>query len=453
MKLGAKDINVYLANAPALGFPKQMQRALPACIALILIVSFLYSSSLSEVSTAVFAPRNRLFPRKVWQTWKVDPLDFEQRDLDTARTWPAKNPSYRYEVLTDQNDLAWVETHFGPDGYNRLDIVYIYRELTARIIKADLLRYLVMYVEGGVYTDIDVEAIRPVSKFIPDRFDEHDVDMVVGVEIDQPDFREHPILGQKCESFCQWTFMCKPKLPVMLHLVENIMLWLKGISAEQGVPISEIKLNFDQVIAGTGPSAFTRAILDDMSVREGKKITWDQFHDLSESKLLGRVLVLNVEAFAAGQGHSDSGNHDTKHALVRHHYHASKWPDKHPRFSHPIFGMVEECNWKPDCVRKWDEDTANYAKLTPEEQANQLAICKSCVLVPVHGTLLTVVNSRVRERTRAHREGEPRESRKARPHAATSTATRAPRRRCPTSARGTATVLNRALSICTDYYT
>jgi mannosyltransferase OCH1-like enzyme len=232
-----------------------------------------------------------------------------------------------------------------------------------------------------VYTDIDVEAIRPISKFIPDRFEEREVDMVVGVEIDQPEFREHPILGQKCESFCQWTFMCKPRLPVMLHLVETIMAWLKSVAAEQKVSIGEIKLDFDQVIAGTGPSAFTRAILEEMSEKEGKKVTWDHFHDLSESKLMGRVLVLNVEAFAAGQGHSDSGNHDTKHALVKHNYHASKWPEKHPRYSHPIFGMVEECNWNSDCVRKWDEDTANYNKLSPEEQESQLQLCKLHSLV------------------------------------------------------------------------
>ncbi|OQO02381.1 hypothetical protein B0A48_11935 [Cryoendolithus antarcticus] len=371
MKLGSKDTNTYLHNnGSAMGIPKSLQRVLPACFALFMIFWFLSSNSdqVNEVSQRVFAHRNTLFPRKVWQTWKVDPLDFEQRDLDTARSWPAKNPSYRYEVLTDQNDLAWVETHFGPEGFNRLDIVYIYRELTLRIIKADLLRYLVMYVEGGLYTDIDVEALRPITDFVPERFDERDVDMVVGVEIDQPEFAQHPILGQKCQSFCQWTFMCKPHLPVMMELVESIMLWLKGIAAEQNKPISEIELDFDQVIAGTGPSAFTKAILAHMSERAGKTITWSMFHGIGESKLVGGVLVLTVEAFAAGQGHSDSGTHDTKHALVRHHYHASKWPDKHPRYKHPVYAEVELCNWVQDCVDRWDENTANFAKMTPEEQ-------------------------------------------------------------------------------------
>jgi len=199
-----------------------------------------------------------------------------------------------------------------------------------------------MYVEGGVYTDIDVEALRPISRFVPERYDERDINMVIGVEIDQPEFRSHPILGQKCMSFCQWTFMAKPRQPVMLKLVENIMAWLKSVAEQQNVPISQVHLDFDQVISGTGPSAFTKAVLDEMTRVTGRKVTWDPFHAIAESKLVGGILVLPVEAFAAGQGHSDSGNHDTKYALVRHHYHASKWPDTHPRFMVSTHRSVNE---------------------------------------------------------------------------------------------------------------
>lgn len=317
-----------------------------------------------------------VFPRKIWQLWKTDPFSFEERELKVARSWTAKNPRYRYEVLTDNHDLEYVNTHFGPAGYNRPDIVEAYNALQAKIIKADLLRYLVMYVEGGVYADIDVEDLRPVDRFIPDRYNEHDVDMVIGVEIDEPDFREHPILGQKSMSFCQWTFMCKPQLPVMLRLTDNIIAWLHGLSEKQGKPISELEMDFDDVITGTGPSAFTNAVLAEMSIAAGHQITWDTFHDITESKLVGGFLVLTVEAFAAGQGHSDSGNHDARSALVRHHYHASGWPNKHPRYKHPIYGEVEKCNWNKQCVREWDENTAAFAALSTEEQGKQIALKK-----------------------------------------------------------------------------
>jgi hypothetical protein len=243
--------------------------------------------------------------------------------------------------------------------------------MTEPSVKADLLRYLIMYAEGGVYADIDVEAIRPLNRFIPDRYNVKDIDMVVGVEIDEPDWKDHPILGPKSRSFCQWTFMCKPQLPVMMRLIEQIMTWLNGVAKEQGVPLAEVKLDFDQIISGTGPSAFTNAIIAEMDLAKedsNLKIDWDVFHDMSESKVVSRVLVLTVEAFAAGQGHSDSGNHDARAALVRHHYHASNWPSRHPRYSHPAYGEVEKCNWEDECVHKWDRDVAAFEKMSEEEQ-------------------------------------------------------------------------------------
>ncbi|KAI5274750.1 hypothetical protein E4T47_02187 [Aureobasidium subglaciale] len=311
---------------------------------------------------------SKKFPRKIWQSWKVDPTRFESRDIERARTWTVKNADYRYEVLTDDNADYYVEHHFGPAGLNRPDIISIYKSLNAKIIKSDLLRYLIMYVEGGVYADIDVEAIRPIRRFIPKAYDEAMVDMVIGIEVDEPNFASHPVLGSKAQSFCQWTFMCKPRLPVMMRLIENIMKWLHDLSAQQKKPISELHLDFNEVLTGTGPSAFTRAILAEMSQSVGEPVAWCRFSDLTEAKLVGRVLVLPVEAFAAGTGHSDSGNHKGKGAMVKHHFHASSWPSNHPRFKHPVYGEVEKCNWDIECVKLWDANTAFFDGLPEEER-------------------------------------------------------------------------------------
>lgn len=239
--------------------PKQIQRALPISIAAsLLFVLFLWrhdsfrSSPIVADALKHVLPLQPLsissheFPKKIWQLWKVDPFSFEERDLARAKSWTAINPEYRYEVLTDGNDMNYVETHFGRAGLNRLDIVSTYRSLTAKIIKADLLRYLVMYIEGGVYADIDVESIRPIDGFIPPQYNPKDVDLVVGVEIDEPDFKGHRILGPKSQSFCQWTFMAKPRVPVMLKLVDNIVKWLHDVARRQNVPVSEIVLDFDE---------------------------------------------------------------------------------------------------------------------------------------------------------------------------------------------------------------
>lgn len=133
------------------------------------------------------------FPKKIWQSWKVDALRFEDRDTERAMSWTTKNAAHRYEVLTDDSAMTYVEQHYGPTGLNRPDIVYTYRSLNSiRIIQSDLLRYLIMYAEGGVWADIDVEAVRSIEHFIPKRFNEKDINMVIGVETDEPDFKGAP---------------------------------------------------------------------------------------------------------------------------------------------------------------------------------------------------------------------------------------------------------------------
>lgn len=368
------------ARAPQYArLPKLVQKALPLILlaALLLVfLSFTSSGSLGVSKREVYDQTafgvTSKFPKKIWQTWKVDPLSFEDRDQTRAKSWISKNPGHRYEVLTDYNDHDYVETHFGPKGLNRPDIISTYRSLTAKILKADLLRYLIMYVEGGVYADIDVEALKPIDRFIPDRYDEGDVEMVIGVEIDQPEFDLHPFLGKKSHGFCQWTFMCKPRLPVMMKLIDNVLKSLDDISKRQKVPISQIHLDFDDVLSVTGPTAFTKSLLEDMSERSGHTVNWDPFHSMTESRLVAGILVLTVEAFAAAQGHSDSGSHESKAAMVRHHYHASGWPDTHPRYNHPLYGPVEICNWNIECVNQWDANMAAFEALNAEQQADMI---------------------------------------------------------------------------------
>jgi hypothetical protein len=196
--------------------------------------------------------------------------------------------------------------------------------------------------------------------------------MVIGIETDEPGLADHPVLGSKSQSFCQWTFMCKPRLPVMMRLIENILVWLSRLAQEQGKSISDIVLNFDEVLNGTGPSAFTTAILAEMSAKTGRKKTWADFTNLEESKVVGKTLVLTSEAFAAGTGHSRSGNHRGKNALVKHHFHASTWTDSHPRYKHPVYGEIEKCNWNVECIRLWDVNTKFFAALPKEDQRKMI---------------------------------------------------------------------------------
>ena len=147
-------------------------------------------------------------------------------------------------------------------------------------------------------------------------------------------------------------------------VVDNISSWLNNIAKKQNVPIGDIVFDFDDVISGTGPSAFTEARPASAWIGVISKPSRVQGH--------GWCAYLTVEAFAADQGHSNSGSHDARAALVKHHFHTSGWLTKHPRFNHPIYGEVDTCNWNAECIRAWDENTAAFELLRPEEKTKRL---------------------------------------------------------------------------------
>lgn len=312
--------------------------------------------------------QHTIFPRKIWQTWKVAPANFGDRESATVRSWHQHNAEYRYEIITDDNSLEYVKDVFGSHRLNRPEIITIFTELKDHIIKADLLRYIIIYAEGGIYADVDVEALAPFSQYIPKQFEEAQLDLIIGIETDEPSFKDHPILGYKAQSFVQWVFVAKPQHPVMMDLINGIVEWLKKQEHTQGKSLSELHFDFDDVIAGTGPSAFTTAVLRRMSVVTHRSIEWNEFHDLRDSKVIGGVLVLPAEAFAAGTLHSKSGTMLTDHALVRHLYGASAWTKSHKMHANPIYGAVEKCNWNRECVDLWDMNVKQFNTLSKEEQ-------------------------------------------------------------------------------------
>src|SRR3954467_6422800 len=91
-------------------FPKKARRFTHGgLVALCLFIYFCVtrtshkSGENKSYSTQLTSNIGEQFPRKIWQIWKVNPLEFDERDIGVARSWISKNPGYRYEVLTDQN--------------------------------------------------------------------------------------------------------------------------------------------------------------------------------------------------------------------------------------------------------------------------------------------------------------------------------------------------------------
>ena len=87
-------------------------------------------------------------PKKIWQTWHTPSISLNDSDKDRILSWYLHNPDYRYELLTDSAAESFVKEHYGSGELKWIGDVFL--GLTDKILKADFLRYLLLYASGGV---------------------------------------------------------------------------------------------------------------------------------------------------------------------------------------------------------------------------------------------------------------------------------------------------------------
>lgn len=96
------------------------------------------------------------------------------------------------------------------------DALSTYFAMYRRVLRADFMRYLILALEGGIYSDMDTEALRPVNEWVPDEL-KHRTKLIVGIEADSTP----PVQGTTYEvQFCQWTLAGEAGHPALWTMVE-----------------------------------------------------------------------------------------------------------------------------------------------------------------------------------------------------------------------------------------
>lgn len=99
-------------------------------------------------------------PRLIFQTWKTREVPEQWREAQ--RSVVAQNPGWTYVLLTDEDNLAIVRRYF--PAY-----VPTYLGFEHDIQRADAVRYMLLYLWGGVYLDLDYVALRSFDAIVLDR--------------------------------------------------------------------------------------------------------------------------------------------------------------------------------------------------------------------------------------------------------------------------------------------
>lgn len=263
------------------------------------------------------------FPAYIWQTWKSAPDSgkFEERLRPYEASWSRHHEGFVHEVITDDAALHLINYLFASVP----EVVQAYEAMPLAVIKADFFRYLILLARGGIYSDIDTQALKPATDWLPKKLDKSTVGLVVGIEAD-PDRPDWNDWYSRRIQFCQWTIQSKPGHPVLRDIVATIT---KDTLAMQkaGQLHKGKEPTIKTVMEYTGPAVWTDALFSYFNNKEyfdfssrSTNVSYSDFFNVREHKKIGDVVVLPITSFSPGVGQMGSEGPDDPMAFVKHEF-------------------------------------------------------------------------------------------------------------------------------------
>lgn len=215
-----------------------------------------------------------MIPKKIHLTYATEELSSQYQE--NLNAWKRLYSDWDIHYYSDAAVYRFFERHF-PEFF--LDLPNI--QLGA--VLADVFRYGVLYVHGGMYTDIDTV---PLKK-IPEEWLQSSC--ILGYEY-QPDkfpemfrnpYREHPF-------FCQWTMLAAPRHPLFEEALSVAFDKLRACNFHLETP--------GDVLETTGPLHLTSLV--------------------EKTKETSGLLILDADYFGCNEAHHLPL---TERSLIHHH--------------------------------------------------------------------------------------------------------------------------------------
>lgn len=276
-------------------------------------------------------------PRKIWQIFSTpadfsgpEPYSVDPKSLGDTGSWLAMNQGYQYSLLGAKSADDFIDKHFSHDR----SVLHTYRLLRNPGLKTDLLRYLALWAEGGVYSDLDTWAFKSIDAWVPEELRGR-VRAIIGIEFDQldgdpwPGFGDEPSYMTHEVQFCQWTIAAVPGHPIFDSMVKDSLRRINKLAATHKTSISELAPTGYEVVTTTGPAAWTDVVFEQLQKAAPGLQSLKELSNMTEPRLMGDILVLTIDGFGMGQPHSHATNDGSipDAALVKHNFRHSWLPN------------------------------------------------------------------------------------------------------------------------------
>lgn len=171
-----------------------------------------------------------MIPKNIFQTNRSQEYVDNNQILKSAQTTWKIQKGFRYYFFDDNQMKQFMLDHFDERVNEAFDLCPM------MVMKADLWRYCVIYIHGGIYADSDTIRKKSMTEFV-----NHDVDLVI--------FGEDNKLNQQC--FCQWIFAAPVNSPILKAIIDECVTRILNTHEFKGL---------NTILNTTGPSMFTNII-------------------------------------------------------------------------------------------------------------------------------------------------------------------------------------------------
>jgi mannosyltransferase OCH1-like enzyme len=111
----------------------------------------------------------------IWQTYETSYDDLPNYAKESIDTWKYHNPDWQHGYMSGADRELFFKENFSEDVYNT------YISLPLGVMKAGLWRFAILYINGGVYADMDTHCKAPILNWLSD-----DNDVLLDIERDTP---------------------------------------------------------------------------------------------------------------------------------------------------------------------------------------------------------------------------------------------------------------------------
>jgi mannosyltransferase OCH1-like enzyme len=175
-----------------------------------------------------------MIPKIIWQTYESEYTALPQNIRTYVESWTKQYPEFEYKYMSAKERKKFVLDNFGQEWYD------IFINCPHNIMRANLWRYMVLYVYGGIYFDLDTSPEYPIQSWLNDEF-------------------SFIVFSDESEDllFFIQVIACSPKNIIMKHILDFMLKSFKDAKYN-----SSNKDNIFFVFNFAGDTAFKDAIKD-----------------------------------------------------------------------------------------------------------------------------------------------------------------------------------------------